>query len=171
MKLPISVSGQAQVFLYSVMGGILIAFIYDVFRIKRKAIKTSSIVIYLEDFIYWIIVAVVMFALVYYSNEGEIRGYIFIGTVLGVILYALMFSKIIMKSSLFIIGIICKVFKAVWMVITYPFRIIFKILGIPAGFFLKAFKKAFRGAKRIGRSNLSRVTVWKKMFRNIRKKI
>jgi hypothetical protein len=33
--------------------------------------------IYVEDFFYWIIAALVMFAIVYLSNDGELRGYIF----------------------------------------------------------------------------------------------
>jgi len=169
--LPISVSDQARIFLCSVAGGMLIAFIYDVFRIKRRAIKTSSIVIYFEDFIYWIIVSLVMFAVVYYSNEGEIRGYIFLGTLLGVVLYILLFSRAIMKSSLFIIRIVCKVFSMIWLAMTYPFRIVFKILAVPAGFFLKASRNTLRRVKGLGKSKLARAAIWKKMIKNIRKKI
>jgi len=66
----------------------IIAFIYDAFRIKRRAVKTSALVTYIEDIIYWIIVSIIMFAVVYYSNEGEIRGYLFLGTILGAVLYA-----------------------------------------------------------------------------------
>jgi spore cortex biosynthesis protein YabQ len=171
MYLPISVSSQAQIFLYSIIGGMIIAFIYDAFRVKRKAIRTSAFIIYFEDLIYWFIVSIVMFAVVYYSNEGEIRGYIFIGTALGAILYFLLFSRVVMNSALLVIKIVCKVFSFIWTVISCPFKLIFKVLAIPARFLAKMSKRTFKGARQIGRSRFSKVTVWKKMFKNIRKKI
>ncbi|HOQ00346.1 MAG TPA: spore cortex biosynthesis protein YabQ [Acetivibrio clariflavus] len=32
----------------------IIAFIYDIFRIRRKTIKSGNLIVYFEDFIYWI---------------------------------------------------------------------------------------------------------------------
>ena len=60
----------------------LIAFIFDLFRIKRKAVETGNLLTYIEDLLYWIIAALVMFAVVYLANEGELRGYIFLGVVM-----------------------------------------------------------------------------------------
>ena len=88
MELWVSVSNQAYVFLSCVLGGMIIAFVYDIFRVRRKAIKSGNLIVYFEDFIYWIIVALVLFAVVYRSNEGEIRGYLILGVIIGIILYA-----------------------------------------------------------------------------------
>ena len=52
------------------MGGMLIAFIYDLFRVKRKTIRTKTLGVVIEDFLFWILAALVMFSVVYYSNEG-----------------------------------------------------------------------------------------------------
>ena len=41
--------------------GIEISFIFDIFRAKRKVIKTSDIITYIEDIIYWIIARVCAF--------------------------------------------------------------------------------------------------------------
>jgi spore cortex biosynthesis protein YabQ len=167
VELPVSVSNQAYIFLCSVLGGMLIAFLYDVFRIKRKAVKTSSFIVYIEDLIYWIIVALVMFGVVYYSNQGEVRGYIFIGTAIGVILYLLLLSKLVMRASLFVLRIVFKVLRTVWLILTYPIRVVFKVLKIPGTLMLKGLKKV----KRAGKSRLSGVRIWRRLFRNIRKKI
>lgn len=35
--------------------GILLAFIYDLFRISRKAFNTKDFITYLEDILFWII--------------------------------------------------------------------------------------------------------------------
>lgn len=149
----------------------LIAFLYDIFRIKRKAIKTRSITIYIEDLIYWIIASLVMFGVVYYSNDGEIRGFILFGTVTGVITYILLFSRIVIKLSLLIIEIISRVLKFIWIVLTYPFRVIFKILRIPLGFLARVSRKTFRRVKSSGRSKVERMAIWSRLFRNIIKKI
>lgn len=147
------------------------AFIYDVFRIKRKTVRTRSISIYIEDFIYWIIVAVVMFGVVYYSNDGELRGYIFIGVLIGVVLYILLLSKLVVKVSVFAIQLTVKLVKKVLFVITYPFRVILRILWIPCKFLLKTMIKWTKRGKRIGKTRLAKAAIWRKMFRNARKKI
>jgi len=76
-----------------------------------------------------------------------------------------------MNSALFIIKIVCRVFSSIWMVVSYPFKLIFKLFAIPARFLAKTSRKTLKGARQIGRSRLSKVAIWKKMFRNIRKKI
>ncbi len=145
------------------------AFIYDLFRIKRKAIRTRNIVIYIEDFFFWIIVALVMFFVVYLSNEGELRGYIMIGTILGVVLYILLLSSIVIKWSLIIIRTVCMIIKKVWMIATYPIRIILRILGIPAKFFGRKFMKLFRGIRRASKNRIANMKIRRRIFRNSRK--
>lgn len=169
--MPISVSNQAYVFLCSVLGGILIAFVYDAFRIKRKVVKTGTVFIQLEDFAYWLIVAIIMFGIVYYSNEGEIRGYIFLGTILGVVLYILLLSRIIMGTALFLLRLIYKILKTVWMIVSYPIKLLIRIIAIPARFIAKMAGKGLKSIRRAGRNRLSRVAIWRRVFRNIRKKI
>lgn len=167
----ISVSSQANIFLYAVLGGMLVAFIYDLFRIKRRAVKTSTIITGIEDFCYWILVALVMFAMVYYSNEGELRGFIFIGSIIGVILYILLLSRLVISSSLFIIRIVVKICKTVWLVITYPFMLLFRILAVPGRFLAKLFKRAARATKRAGKDRARKALIYGKRLKNLGKKI
>lgn len=167
----VSVSSQAYIFLCSVAGGAVIALIYDIFRILRKAVKTGSLFTFVEDIIFWILVAVVMFATVYFSNEGELRSYIFLGTLLGVILYALLLSKAIMNSSLFIINIVKSIFRFLWRVLSFPFRIILKLLAVPGRAAAKYAGKSLKNVRRAGRNRLSKAAFWRKAFKNIRKKI
>jgi spore cortex biosynthesis protein YabQ len=78
----ISIVDQVYIFLYAILGGAIVAFLYDILRIKRRAIKTSIILVSLEDILYWLVAAVLLFLIVYKSNSGEMRGYIFIGNVI-----------------------------------------------------------------------------------------
>jgi spore cortex biosynthesis protein YabQ len=149
----------------------LIGFIYDLFRIKRKAIKTGTVITYLEDFFYWILVSLIMFSVVYYSNDGEIRGYNFIGTILGIVLYSLLLSKIVINSSMFVIRVICRVFTTVWRILIFPFKVLMKALAVPGRFLAKKTTLACKKARRSGRTMLSKANIWHRIFRNSRKKI
>lgn len=127
----LSVSEQVTVFLWTTVCGMAAAFIYDLFRIFRKAVKTGNLVTFIQDLLYWIIVAVIMSVTIFYSNDGELRGFLFLGTFLGAVLYGLLFSRIIMSSSLLIIRVTVKIIKFVTFVVSYPFKLIIKLLAIP----------------------------------------
>lgn len=171
IKLLFSVGNQAYVFLCCVLGGMIIAFIYDIFRIRRKAIKTSNLIVYFEDFVYWILVALVLFAVVYMSNDGELRGYLLIGALIGIILYSLLLSRIIITLFLFVIKIVYKVLCTVCIILLFPFKILFRILKVPAKILYNGLRIIFGKARRASKAKLSKFCVWKKRFKNIIKKI
>lgn len=167
----ISVNSQAYVFLCTIAGGMVIALTYDLFRILRKAVKTNSFITYIQDLLYWLIVAVIMFLTVYYSNDGELRVFLFIGAFLGVILYALLFSRIIMGASIFIIEIAKKVIKALIFIIAYPVRLLFRLMAAPVKRLARIVRKSISKAKSNSRVRLSKMTFLKKTLKNTRKKI
>ena len=74
--------------------GIFLAASYDVLRILRGLIKHNAFFINLEDLIYWIYVAVVVFVELYDKNDGRLRGYVFGGLLAGMAIYAASFGRI-----------------------------------------------------------------------------
>lgn len=167
----ISVSSQVHIFLYSILGGIVIGFIYDIFRIKRQTVKTKSFIVHIEDFFYWILIAIIMFAVVYYSNEGELRGYIFFGAIIGAVLYMLTLSRIVIKSSILILNAAAKVFRLLFKIILYPFRVIFRLLYYPARVLKRQGRKGMRSIRGFAKTQFTKVNLWSKAFKNARKKI
>ncbi len=133
----IFIVNQVYIFLYAILGGAIVALFYDILRIKRRAIKTNVIIVSLEDILYWLVAAMFLFITVYKSNSGEMRGYIFLGNVIGVILYETLFSKIIIDSSVKIINLIKRILLLIYKILSYPFKLIYKILKIPICFILK----------------------------------
>lgn len=93
--------------------GITIGVLFDIFRILRKSFKTADIVTYLQDILFWLISGGIILFSIFQFNHGEIRSYVFIGIILGVILYMITISKYIIKYSVFIIKWIKKI-------ISYP---------------------------------------------------
>ena len=119
---------QAHVFLIFILNGIIIAFIFDIFRIFRKSFKTPDWVTYIEDIIFWFITCVLLAYSIYTYNNGEIRLFIFIGLIIGAILYILTISKYIIKFSVKIIRFLKIIFYKIIYYITYPIKIILKIV-------------------------------------------
>ncbi|ACL77374.1 spore cortex biosynthesis protein YabQ [Ruminiclostridium cellulolyticum] len=172
---------QVYIFLYAVLAGGILAFLYDILRIKRRAIKTNVVILSIEDIVYWLLSAIIVFFTVYNINDGQMRGFIFIGNILGVTLYLSLFSRIVIASSMLVINFIKKVVFFIWKVITYPFRLLFKILSVPLRFIGRCFGKlgrllfrisgkAAHKAKGAAGSGVKKVKVWGKFIRKVRKK-
>lgn len=116
----ITLENQINSFAYSLASGILIAFLYDLFRIKRRVLGSSNLTLIFEDFLYWLLAGIVLFVSTIYGCHGVLRGYIFIAIFFGVTLYIMLFSKRIMKVGIFILSTLLRPFK----------YIIFKLKGI-----------------------------------------
>ena len=127
------IENQAYLFLIFILNGIIIGLLFDIFRILRRSFKTPNFITYIEDIVFWVISTLIVVYSLFIFNNGEIRGYIFIGLVFGIAIYILFFSKLIMKVSVKFILFLKKVFRVVFKIIEYPV----KILAIPIKFLLK----------------------------------
>lgn len=139
VELILLVQNQMYVFLWSTAGGILTAFLFDLFRIKRKTIKTSAFMVYVEDLIFWILATIIVFLIAHFFNNGELRSYIFIGTLVGVSIYICLFSRVITTAVLKIIQMITVSVLFIYKLFIYPIRIIIKITLIPIYFIKKKY--------------------------------
>ena len=92
------IQNQTYVFLCSLFVGMILAVIFDFFRILRRKGNTPNYVVYIQDIIYWIIVTFIIIMSAFITNDGELRGYMFIGYILGAIIYIVTISRYILKS-------------------------------------------------------------------------
>ena len=115
------VYNQLFCLLIFIITGIVIGILFDIFRILRKSFKTADWITYLQDILFWVFAGCVMLFSIFTFNNGEIRNYVFIGIILGIILYMLSISRFFVKFSVAII----KFFKKI---ISYPIHLIKKLL-------------------------------------------
>ena len=80
---------QLGMFLVYACTGIIICVLFDIFRALRKTIKTSDILTYIEDIIFWTITAAILIYITFILNSGHLRAYTYIGLILGIIIYYL----------------------------------------------------------------------------------
>ena len=122
------ITNQGILFLIYVVVGVFIGFIFDLFRALRKSIKTSNIITYIQDVIFWIIVGFIVISTVLKFNYGELRLYIFIGIISGAIVYFFAFSKKVVKFTTviieFILNIILKVRNILLKLFGKPIKLI-----------------------------------------------
>lgn len=71
--------------------------LFDSYRIVSGQLKFPRWSVSLLDIAYWILSAIVVFRLLYASNYGEVRAYVFIGLALGATFYAMLLSNLVSK--------------------------------------------------------------------------
>ena len=100
---------QVYIFLWSILTGAILGLLFDLFRgLRFKGIK--DIWVYIQDIIFWLVAALIIIVSAFVINEGELRGYMLIGYLLGAGFYMLLFSKYILAILHFIFDKIRKGF-------------------------------------------------------------
>lgn len=97
-----------KLFVFTITG-IIIGILFDTFRIIRKSFKTADFITYIEDIIFWILTGLILLFTIFTFNDGEIRIYIFVGLLLGIVTYLLTISKYVIKICVTILNFIKKI--------------------------------------------------------------
>jgi len=150
-------SGQAWLFVSTVLTGAAIGLLYDVFRIIRKTAPHSGFVVQLEDLFFWIAATGLTFYYMLHRNFGEIRPFVLIGFALGLVLYFATLSRLVLIVFVAIINYLKKVFRVVFRIILMPLRVIAAWLTPPLNRVYNATRKKARRVKRYGRGKLRKV--------------
>lgn len=137
------IENQIQTFFIFIAIGTLIGLLFDLFKSIRKSFKTPDIITYVEDFFFWVITGVILIYAIIIYNQGQIRGFIFLGIFLGSSIYSLTISKI----SVIILTSVIKFLKVVFILLVqglfFPIKFIKKpiiIFSLNMKKFLKIFK-------------------------------
>lgn len=129
---------QAFLFLVFTLTGVIIGVLFDFFRILRRTIKTSNVITYIEDVLFWILTGLLILYNIWYFNDGEIRIFMFLGIIMGVLIYMSTISSILIKIFTKLLRAILKVLEIPFKAITSFFR---KIITILSNIFTKYTKK------------------------------
>lgn len=140
---------EINMFLEAAWSGMLIAVAYDVLRIFRRIVKHWDWVVTVEDYVFWVIVGILVFAMIFQWNDGIVRGYVIVTLFFGAYLYHTAFSTMLVKYSSKILNFILTI------VLKKPlkcFRIIVtricKVMMTPFRLLVVWAKKKFKGVKR-----------------------
>lgn len=90
---------EAELFLDSMFTGLVIMALYDILRLFRRIVSHSNIIVGLEDFLFWNMAGIFIFALIYAENDGRIRWFIVVGICMGAWIYAKSFGSFLVKYT------------------------------------------------------------------------
>jgi len=110
---------------HALLLGIMITFVYDWFLIARRIVKHNTLLISLEDFIFWVFCAVSVFVMLYRENSGTLRWFAVAGACLGMLLYKKTVSH-------FLIRIVSKILQKFLQLLRRFLIILFKPVSIAA---------------------------------------
>ena len=85
---------QEQIFIFFFIIGIIIGFLFDIFRVLRKSFNTPDLITLIEDILYLSITGVLIIYSIIKLNNGNIRFFIFVAIFLGILIYSLTISKL-----------------------------------------------------------------------------
>ena len=138
----VTINEQAFLFLTCVQTGIIMGMLYDLIRILRKVIHHPNWLVQIEDLLYWITCGCFAFIMVYWENYGQIRVFVFIGILIGALLYFSTASILFMKVANWIIDWTKKVLKKIISFVLIPIKCIIVIIKIPYRYVCRAYGEA-----------------------------
>ncbi len=90
---------QLGMLLVSLALGALMGFSYDIIRIFRRLINHNLFFVSVEDMIYWLVWTIIVLDKIYVYNYGQIRFYIIVGLMIGLLAYKYTIGWVLMKIS------------------------------------------------------------------------
>ncbi|GFZ99635.1 hypothetical protein GCM10008018_52360 [Paenibacillus marchantiophytorum] len=131
---------QFQTIFMMFLSGIAIGAMFDVFRVLSGKLRLPRWTIPLVDMMYWIVATILVFRLLLYSNEGQVRIFIFLGMGIGVCFYFAFLTNMVVRFTLILIRIIVALYRFIAKTVEYilikPIIGLYRLTVIILGFLL-----------------------------------
>ena len=122
--MPLSLDVQINIVVYSILSGILTGILFDLYKIIR-GFKIPKIIIIIEDILFWILTAVIIFTFLLYTNYAFLGPYVYVFMILTLIIYLKFISPLVLKIEKYIINIVLKCIRIIFKNAIYPIKVIY----------------------------------------------
>lgn len=122
--MPLKLNVQIDIVVYSILAGILIGILFDFYKIIRGS-KIPKIVIMIEDFLFWILTALVVFVFLLLNNYAFLGPYVYTFMIVTLLLYIKFISPIILNIERKFISVFWGVVRIILKNTVYPIKIIY----------------------------------------------
>lgn len=120
----ISIGQQFRLVIFSLIAGIITGVLFDSYRLVRGFTSINRVITLIEDTLFWILTAIVVFIFLLYTNYAYIGIYVYMCMAIGIYLYIKLISNIFIRSQYKILRTVCKIFRITRNIILYPFQVI-----------------------------------------------
>lgn len=122
--MPLSIDVQFDIVMYSILSGVLIGIMFDLYNIIR-GVKIPKIIIILEDILFWVLTAIIVFTFLLYTNYAFLGPYAYIFMIITLMIYLKLISPTVLKLERYIIDKFSKVIRVLFKNLIYPVKIIY----------------------------------------------
>ncbi|MGV8146052.1 MAG: spore cortex biosynthesis protein YabQ [Alkaliphilus sp.] len=125
-----SINQEALMFMTTIYGGILIGFIYEMYKVFRKIFNPKAVITSIQDMFLLAMITMVTFYILIISNQADLRYYSFMGFFIGVIIYRYILATSLSDVLLGIVRILSNYVLDVLKICIFPYLMlkgIFKI--------------------------------------------
>jgi len=122
--MPLDTNIQFSIILYALLAGILTGLMFDLYRVIRGS-NIPKIIIVVEDTLFWILSAMVIFTFLLYTNYAFLGAYVYAFMLISLGLYMKFVSNKCIKLELEVVNAVSKALRVIFKNIMYPFKIIF----------------------------------------------
>lgn len=122
MIVPINI--QVNLIVYSILAGVLTGILFDIYRIIRGFENPNIIITLIEDMLFWIFSAMVVFIFLLYNSYIYIGGYLFLYIALGLYVYLKLLSSEFLKIEYNVVIISSRIFRIIKNIAIYPLELI-----------------------------------------------
>lgn len=149
----VSLVEQLYAFGITLIGGIAMGVVFDLFRVLRSSGHPRGILSWISDVLYWVSVTPVVAGLLLHANYGELRFYVLLGIALGLVLYFTVCSPLVLEVLFF-------VWRTAGFLLSWTMHVVVSVVTLPVmlvrnvGYAWRSFTMA-RGAGLAPRSERS----------------
>ncbi|ATW26995.1 spore cortex biosynthesis protein YabQ [Candidatus Formimonas warabiya] len=122
---------QVVNFLLSIAIGVFIGLLFDVYRGLWKRLSPPRITRPLWDITWWVMVTGFVFVVLLWCNWGEVRFYLFLGQIIGLVFYLKKMSRTFLRFFLKFLFWTENFLKTCFRIGLIPFKILKRIIFLP----------------------------------------
>lgn len=120
----ISIQDQIRLIIFSVVSGIITGILFDFYRLIRGYSNLNKIVMFIEDTLFWIFAAIIVFIFLLYTNYAYMGMYVYMLLAIGLYIYVKLFSNTFMKLYKRLFRVFGRSFRVIMNILIYPFQYI-----------------------------------------------
>ncbi len=153
-------SQQLNIFLCSLGVGFLLGIVYDVLRGIRLSFSESKFLIVIFDLLYFLILSFITFIFILALNKGEVRMYIILGEIIGLLFYYFSFGIAAVKATDKIIACLKKIYSVVFKAVSFPFRFVKRVFMVILGKIKENLAKTRKKNEKIKKKHLQKLRIY-----------
>jgi spore cortex biosynthesis protein YabQ len=133
----VSLHVQFLTFFMMFASGWSLGVLFDVYRVVSRSLRLAKWSISILDMFYWVAATLFVFRILYYSNQGEVRLFVFLGLLLGTWIYFYFISSFTVITVKYILKLLKRMFdigvRCVELLVIRPIILLYKLFIILLG--------------------------------------